>query len=128
MTDFTELAGNLIIKEGKLLVLYRKDEKQWELPGGKVKEEEQPTQAAVREAKEEIGVNVDLEKPFFSGEFQKDEKLYLWHGYLAKTSDEPELREEKFSKYQWITSEELDKFELAPNLEQIKPGLRNILK
>ncbi|MFB6145421.1 MAG: NUDIX hydrolase [Candidatus Nanohaloarchaea archaeon] len=120
-----ELAGNLIYQDGKLLLLYREDEGHWEIPGGKVKEGESPTEAAVREAEEEIGVTVSLDKPFFSGEFMHYDHMYLWHGYLTSIeTGEPELREEKFSKMEWFEGSELDDLELAPNLRQILPALR----
>lgn len=123
-----ELAGNIIIEDSKVLLLYRKDEKHWEVPGGKVKENESATKAAVRETKEEIGVKTQLEKPFYSGEFQKENQLYLWHGYLAKIKEgEPELQEDKFEKLKWISKGQLDQINLAPNIEMIEPGLRRLL-
>ncbi len=121
-----ELAGNVIIEDGKILLLYRKDEDHWEVPGGKVEEGESPTETAVREAKEEIGVDVELKKPFFSGEFQHDGELFLWHGYLAEIEGEPEIQEGKFEKVEWIECSELDGKELAPNIEMILPSLRDI--
>jgi 8-oxo-dGTP diphosphatase len=122
----TELAGSLIVRDGKILLIYRKDEKHWEVPGGKVENDESPTEAAVREAREEIGVDVDLEKPFFSGEFEHNGELFLWHGYLANTDEEPEIMEEKFEKLEWFEPGDLDDLELAPNLIQILPALRRI--
>lgn len=121
-----ELAGSLIIRDGKLLLLYREDEEHWEVPGGKVEEEESPTEAAVREASEEIGVEIELEKPFYSGEFQKDDEIYLWHGYIADTEGEPEIQEEKFGKLEWVDPRDLDDINLAPNLEMVLPALRRI--
>ena len=88
----TELAGCLIIQENKVLLLYREDEQHWEVPGGKVEEGETPTEAAVREPKDEIGVEVSLEKHFYTGKFQKDHKLYIRHGYIAETEDKPEIQ------------------------------------
>lgn len=123
----TELAGNLIIKDGKILLLYREDEEHWEVPGGKVKEDESPTEAAVREAEEEIGVEVKLEKPFYSGEFQHDDSIFLWHGYIADIRDgEPEIQEEKFRELEWFEGTELDGLDLAPNLRMILPALRRL--
>ena len=125
---YTEIAGILIVNERGLLLLYRQDRSWWELPGGKVEENENPTQTAVREASEEIGVDVDLEKPFFSGEFEHDGELYLWHGYIGDTEDDPEeCCEEKFSEMKYFDAEDLDEEELAPNLRQIRPALRRLL-
>ncbi len=124
-----ELAGNLIFEDGKVLLLYREDEEYWEVPGGKVEDTESPTEAAVREAKEEIGVEVKLEKPFFSGEFQHSGEIFLWHGYISEIVDgEPELQEGKFEKMEWFEGSRLDELELAPNLEMILPALRRVLR
>ena len=124
---YTEIAGTLIVEDRGLLLLYREDRSWWELPGGKVKEDENPTQTAVREAKEEIGIEVELEKPFFSGEFENDGELFLWHGYIGDTEDDLEAQEEKFSEMKYFDAEDLDEEELAPNLRQIRPALRRLL-
>lgn len=123
-----ELAGNLLVEDGEVLLIYRSDEEHWEVPGGEVEEDESPTQAAVREAEEEIGVEVELEKPFYTGEFMKDGEMFLWHGYIASTDETPSLNEEKFSSLEWVGKERLDELNLAPNLRQIEPALRKILK
>lgn len=124
-----ELAGNLIIEDGKVLLLYREDEGYWEVPGGKVEVEESPTETAVRGAEEEINVEVELEKPFFSGEFQNGKEIFLWHGYISEIVDgEPEIVEEKFSKLEWFAGDELDELDLALNIEMILPALRRITK
>lgn len=123
-----ELAGNLVVEDGKVLLLHREDENWWEVPGGKVEDGESPTEAAVREAREEIGVEVELEKPFFSGEFQHSDQIYLWHGYIGEITDgEPSLQEDVFLEMKWFSKDELEDAELAPNLEMILPALRNML-
>lgn len=120
-----ELAGNLIIEDDRILLIYREDEDHWEVPGGKVEEDESPTEAAIREAKEEIGVKVNLQKPFYSGEFQHNGEMFLWHGYVADIDEgDPELKEEKFQKLEWFEGTELDDLNLAPNLEMVLPALR----
>lgn len=122
-----ELAGNLIIEDGKILLLYREDKNHWEVPGGKVEEDESPTETAVREAKEEIDVDVELQKPFYSGEFQHDDEIFLWHGYIADIKNgETELNEDKFEELRWFEGAELDEIELAPNLNMILPALRKL--
>lgn len=122
-----ELAGNILIEDGEVLLIYRSDEEHWEVPGGKVEEDESPTQTAVREAEEEIGVEVELEKPFYTGEFMKEGEMFLWHGYIASTEETPSLQEEKFSDLEWVGKERLEELKLAPNLRQIEPALRKIL-
>lgn len=124
-----KLAGNIIIEDGRILLLYRPDNSWWEVPGGKVEEEESPTQAAVRETKEEIGVEVELEKPFYTGEFQHEEELFTWYGYISSIKDgRPELKEDKFEKLKWFSTDDLEECEdLAPNLRMVEHGLKKLL-
>jgi len=52
----------IVIEDGK--VWLRKNERnEWELPGGKLDEGEQPEQTAAREALEELGARVSVGKP-----------------------------------------------------------------
>lgn len=125
----SEIAGNLIIDNGKVLLIRRSSQRTvtsdgWDVPGGKVREDESPTEAAVRAAEDEIGVEVSLEKPFFSGEFEHSDTIYLWHGYIASAEGEPE--EPEHGELEWFDASELDDLELAPNLVQILPALRRI--
>jgi 8-oxo-dGTP diphosphatase len=127
MSDITELAGSILVEDGEILLLYRKDRDHWEVPGGKVKEDESPTEATVREAREEIGVEISLEKPFYTGEFQHNGEIFLWNGYVADIEEgTPEIQEDKFEKLEWVKGSELDDLELAPNLKMILPALRKI--
>ena len=140
-----ELAGNILIRDGEILLLYREEEGYWEsqrsqgescstsnpegywdVPGGKVKKGESPTETAVREAREEIGAEVELEKPFYSGEFQREDEIFLWHGYIASTDEEPEIQEDRFEKMIWADPVDLDDMSLASNLEMVLPALRRI--
>lgn len=124
------LAGNIIIEEGKILLLHRKDENHWEVPGGKVEEDESPTQAAIREAEEEIGVEIELERPFYTGEFQHNDQLFEWNSYISSIEDgRPEIREEdKFDDMKWFSLEEFEACkDLAPNLRMVEHGLKRLL-
>jgi len=69
-----QLAGTLIIEDGNAL-LTRNSNKRWTVPGDEIEDGETPTQASVRSAQEEIDSEISLDKPFYSGEFQKDDKL-----------------------------------------------------
>lgn len=122
----SEIAGSLIIQDGEILLLYREEEGHWDVPGGKVKKGESPTETAVREAREEIGAEVELEKPFYSGEFQREDEIFLWHGYIASTDEEPEIQEDRFEKMIWADPVDLDDMSLASNLEMVLPALRRI--
>ena len=130
MNKINQLAGNIIIEDGKLLLLFREDEDHWEVPGGKVEENESPTQAAVREVEEEIGVEIELEKPFYTGEFQHNGELFEWNSYIASIKDgRPEIQESKFSELKWFSKEEFEACDdLAPNLRMVEHGLKRLLE
>lgn len=54
-------AKGIVFDDGK--VWLRKNERnEWELPGGKVDEGEQPTETVVRELKEELGFDIRVKK------------------------------------------------------------------
>lgn len=55
-------ATAVIIKDGKVLLTKRSDFEVWCLPGGHVDEGESPAEAAVREAREEVGLEVKLDR------------------------------------------------------------------
>jgi mutator protein MutT len=128
MSPETEISGCLIIRSGKVLLLHREDKEHWEVPGGKVEEDESPTQAAIRKTQEEIGVMPSLESPFFSGEFKPpdSERIALWHCYRAEIEGKPEIQVKEFDEARYVDPGNLDDLDLAPNLEMILPALRKI--
>ena len=52
-----------IIQDGKVLLTKRRDFEVWCLPGGEVDASETLAQADIREAREEVGLTVQLERP-----------------------------------------------------------------
>ena len=54
------VAGCVIVNKGKILLLKHKKLGVWLYPGGHIEEGEMPTEAAIREAKEETGMGVSL--------------------------------------------------------------------
>ena len=72
------LGSNAIITyKGKLLLEKRRDSDVWGLPGGGVKNYEQPIQAMVREVRDELGIRIPAEK------FRKL-KVYGEHGRMGR--------------------------------------------
>lgn len=94
-------AFNIIEKEGKVLLVKRRDLPLWDLPGGRVDLEqgEHPSQAAIREAFEETGLEVKIDyliADYFFPELNDRQSLYksvCTGGRLIKSGDETkELR------------------------------------
>jgi mutator protein MutT len=86
----TSAGGVVIDDEGRVVLTARrsfKGELQWGLPKGIVEKGETPEQAALREASEETGLEVELESPL--------EKIDYWFYQPVPDSDE-KLRVHKF--------------------------------
>jgi len=58
------IAGNALIfnEKGEILLAHRTDMDRWNFPGGGMEPGETPVQTTIREAKEEIGVDVEIVK------------------------------------------------------------------
>jgi len=83
-TGHMKLAGCVLRNEkGEILLLHRnkKGRVQWELPGGKLEENEEEKAAALREIKEELGVDVRIVSYLGCASFTEDgtECVYSWH-------------------------------------------------
>lgn len=69
------VAAALVMEDGRILLSQREEGGHlplyWELPGGKVEEDEDPSSTLQRELQEELGVAVDIIEPF----------LFAYHEY-----------------------------------------------
>ena len=111
-----EVVAGIIYKNNKFLIAQRNLNKSqgglWEFPGGKVEKDESYERALIREIKEEL--NADIEVNEYIGESiyqypEKDIKLIFYKAKLL--SDRIELLEHE--SYKWITKDEKDKYEFA---------------
>lgn len=104
------LAGCILLdKNGAPLLLHRNTEKynHWEVPGGKVEPGEADDAAAVRELKEELGIDVRIVHELGHASFEDGRPMtYRW--FLATTTDKPNICEpETFDQLAYLTLEEL---------------------
>lgn len=107
----------LIRKEGKILIARRKPEKSqaglWELPGGKLEEEESPQEALKRELKEELGVEVVVGAPFMSLEHAYETFTIHLMVFWADSATVP-VASTDHDELVWIGPEEWRKYPFAP--------------
>jgi 8-oxo-dGTP pyrophosphatase MutT (NUDIX family) len=143
--DFT--VSIFIVKDKKVLFIFHKQLKRWLPIGGHIELDEHPEEAALREAKEESGLEVELvgERPSLSpqdGFIPLLQPAYMdihrikephWHigmVYFARVkSGQVTLNAEEHHDIQWLTEKDLDdaKWELYPNLKfYAKEALRRI--
>lgn len=119
-----ELAGAIILnKNNKMLLMHRNTEnlKQWELPGGKLEEDELPEQTVIRELKEELNISVKIIEYLGFGEFEDNGIILKYHWYKCTIeSGVPRLMEEKFDNIKYFGSDELLRCkELSSNMNEL---------
>lgn len=83
MTKFAISAFVVIFdKKGRVLLSHRRDLDVWNLPGGSVEFGELPTDAAIRETKEETGLEVEIKE--LVGVYGQTDKEILSFVFLGK--------------------------------------------
>lgn len=136
------LSGCLIVNDKReLLLLFRKDHKHYETPGGKINFEdcfnsENPTisdlaKTAERELHEELGDNIKVNtlKYFDKVEFNiPDGRSAIAHKFLTKIiSGKPKITEpEIFTKFDYLPLDSLEKYPISPDLKLLLPKLKKI--
>ncbi|BDG35825.1 NUDIX domain-containing protein [Saccharococcus caldoxylosilyticus] len=103
----------LILYEGKVLIVQRaKDDEigggTWELVGGKVEFGEDLETALVREIKEEVGLDVTVEKILYAITFKTDPtRQVVILTYLCRSNNRDVVLSKEHIDYRWSTKEQL---------------------
>ena len=121
--DYVGVGTGAIIQndEGKVLLLKRSSaitpdrttSDMWSVPGGQVEFMEKVEDAARREVREEIGVEIEIIKPIPYHDQVLDKSKVHWHcqSFLAKIKEgEPKILEpNKCEKLEWFAPKEIPK-------------------
>lgn len=91
----------------------------WTFPGGKVGRGEEPTTAAIREVREEVGIDLDDVRPigdYYTTREYKRDTVYCY----AATVDSPEheIDQGEIAEAKWIAFADLPDFR-APSVDRI---------
>jgi 8-oxo-dGTP diphosphatase len=118
-------AGTVVHRAGRMLLVKRAEPPHvglWTFPGGRVEPGESPLEAAVRETREEVGLDVEVEGVF-------DVLNYLpaelgkgnWHqvvivDYLARPSRGRVVLNEESSAFRWAPPAEIGDLDTTPQM------------
>jgi len=102
-----------IEKDGKVLLAKGDGDEFWDIPGGRINSGEKPAQALKREIKEELGVDIEVGKPFFADLIistkTKEERYFIC--FYAKVADGQEpcsVDPEESAELYWVSSDEVE--------------------
>jgi len=119
-----------LIKDNKILLSKRKNtnwsDGSYTLPSGHIDLNEVPTQALLREAKEELSINVKLEDiELIYTLFERN--AYIDFYFLCNKWEEKIINNEpkKCSELKWVKIKNIDNYNIA---EKVKKSIKNILK
>ncbi|MDG6903135.1 MAG: NUDIX domain-containing protein, partial [Nitrososphaerota archaeon] len=124
-------AGTVVHRSGKMLVVRRARDPHrglWAFPGGRVEAGESPSEAALRETKEEVGLDVEIEGIFdvvtylpgrrfagMSGRPPKSQVVIV--DYLAKPSRGRVVLNDESSDFMWVLPGELLRLRTTPQMK-----------
>ncbi len=120
------VSGPVIVKDDKILVDISSDDDFWKFCGGRVKDNENLQDTAIRRAKEELGIKIDITTtiPFLlytSKETNLGKVDIILAHYLANYTGEI-IPGKNVKDWKWIPLKDLETEDLAPN---IIPALRH---
>ena len=111
-----KVVAAIIQKENKILATkrgYGEFINMWEFPGGKIESGETKEQALVREIKEELNIEINVDKFAIDIEYQYPNFYLFMSGFMCSIKEGSiELLEHNDGK--WITKEELNTLNWLP--------------
>ena len=124
-------AGLVLVRDQSILLQHRApwvhNGDTWGIPCGARDSHETPLEAALREANEEIGIDIKLLSTV--GEFVDDHITWSYHTIIAKASPEliaHEMNDESL-EVKWIPIAEIENQKLHPSFANTWPKLREKL-
>jgi ADP-ribose pyrophosphatase YjhB (NUDIX family) len=115
----------LIVKKGKFLLIRRKlpaFKVNWAFPGGVTEENEAEGKAVVREAKEEVGIDVKVVKKLLERKHPNTLVRIAYFHCIPASDKKPEIGEKyEIAEVEWVPSGEvLDRFtsDVAPEIQK----------
>ena len=112
MKPHLQIALALIWREGEILIARRRANADhlpdvWEFPGGKIEPNETPAQAAIREAREEVGLEIKVSKAREIIEWEYQSRRVTLHPFDCQISG-GELQAREVATYRFVAPQALN--------------------
>ena len=107
--------------EGRILVVMPTYSREWMLPGGRVERGETPHGAAVRETREETGLEVALDRLLLVDAHRSRDTSFIFAGHVTGGELEPQLGE--IAEVGWLARDEIAR--TSPGLHRLLAHLDN---
>ncbi|MDF2685747.1 MAG: mutT [Clostridia bacterium] len=112
-----QVAAAIIRKNGKILICQRGAGGNcaylWEFPGGKVELNETFEQCAIRECKEELGININIKDIFIKTVYKYPDKEIEFTFFNAEITEEI-LKISVHNDIKWVLPNEMKAFKFCP--------------
>ncbi len=129
---YPKVTCGVIIRKGNKVLLTKRNiapyKNYWCLPGGHVDWGETVEAAAVREVKEETGLNI---KPKFFKYYDEIIPKIKWHAvtftFISKATGPIKIDRGEVKEFKWFTEKEINKLKIAfKNKHELKDYFRNV--
>ncbi|WP_194793101.1 NUDIX hydrolase [Raineyella fluvialis] len=114
-------AGVIIVNERRQILLVQRGHEpqrgRWTVPGGRIERGESPAQAAVREAFEETGLRVRIQREVLNVRLPTgDGREFDVHDFLAAVVGGELVAGDDADDVRWVSRDEVSSLELTENL------------
>ena len=113
-----EVVAAIIYNEkNKILIAKRlsgKYKEYWEFPGGKIENNETHKQALIREIKEELNIDIEVNDYVCTSKHRDNDIEINMHTYRAYPLSIKNILLSAHSEYKWINKKDIKKYKWAP--------------
>lgn len=111
----TIVTAAVIEREGRILICRRRDDQdhagKWEFPGGKLEEGEKPAEALLRELREELSIEAQIDSEIERYRFEYPGRNPIQLIFFAVTEFKGEPQYNQFSEVRWAKRRDLPTFD-----------------
>ena len=122
MNNVIEVVAAVIVKNDTILATqrgYGEFKGKWEFPGGKIKDNESKEEALIREIKEELNADINVDKYLTTVEYDYPKFHLIMHTYICSLINDVEFvyhndNELEHENMVWLLKEDLDLLDWLP--------------